>query len=76
MSFITRFFNSLNLSKKLISAFLLVAMVPLVVLIAIAINTASNAMSQQIYSQLGSISEVKKVRCNATFKALKTTSRH
>ncbi|MEI5639920.1 MULTISPECIES: methyl-accepting chemotaxis protein [unclassified Pseudoalteromonas] len=70
MSFITRFFNSLNLSKKLISAFLLVAMVPLVVLIAIAINTASNAMSQQIYSQLGSISEVKKSAVQRYFQGV------
>ncbi|WP_017218348.1 methyl-accepting chemotaxis protein [Pseudoalteromonas sp. NJ631] len=70
MSGFSQFFNSLNLTKKLIFAFLIVALVPLIVIISIALNTASNAMTAQIYSQLGAVSEIKKSAVNRYFKTV------
>ncbi|RXF02529.1 methyl-accepting chemotaxis protein [Pseudoalteromonas sp. PS5] len=60
MSGFSQFFRSLNLTKKLTFAFLVVALVPLIVIISIALNSASNAMTVQVYSQLGAVSEIKK----------------
>ncbi|MEM6981480.1 MAG: methyl-accepting chemotaxis protein, partial [Pseudomonadota bacterium] len=56
---INHFFNSLNLTKKLISAFLVVALVPITIIIIVAINTASNSMTEQVYSRLDAVSKVK-----------------
>lgn len=56
---INHFFNSLNLTKKLISAFLIVALVPIAIIITVTINTASNSMTEQVYSRLDAVSEVK-----------------
>ena len=59
MNTINQFINSLNLTKKLISAFLVVALVPITIIIVVAINTASNSMTEQVYSRLDAVSEVK-----------------
>ena len=59
MLIINHFFSSLNLTKKLISAFLVVALVPITIIIIIAINTASNSMTEQVYSRLDAVSKVK-----------------
>nr|MDC2854764.1 hypothetical protein [Ningiella sp. W23] len=59
MHTINQFINSLNLTKKLISAFLVVALVPITIIIIVAINTASNSMTEQVYSRLDAVSEVK-----------------
>ena len=56
---INHFFNSLNLTKKLISAFLIVALVPIAIIITVTINAASNSMTEQVYSRLDAVSEVK-----------------
>ncbi|CAD2223056.1 Methyl-accepting chemotaxis protein-like protein [Pseudoalteromonas sp. 3J6] len=59
MNTINQFINSLNLTKKLISAFLVVSLVPITIIIVVAINTASNSMTEQVYSRLDAVSEVK-----------------
>ncbi|KAF7785641.1 hypothetical protein PRUB_a4364 [Pseudoalteromonas rubra] len=59
MSDLSHFFKSLNLTQKLISAFLLVALIPTVIIIAMALIQSSDAMSRQVYAQLGAVGEIK-----------------
>ncbi|TMO64459.1 methyl-accepting chemotaxis protein [Pseudoalteromonas aurantia] len=59
--------KSLNLTKKLISAWLAVSLIPLFIIIGIALSTASNSMTSQIYSQLGAVSQIKKSAINRYF---------
>ncbi|OHU91792.1 MULTISPECIES: methyl-accepting chemotaxis protein [Pseudoalteromonas] len=53
-------FTTLNLTKKLTIAFLLVALFPTAGIIAIALYHSSSALQEQSYAQLGAVSEVKK----------------
>ncbi|CAH9065720.1 hypothetical protein PSECIP111951_03425 [Pseudoalteromonas holothuriae] len=58
-----RFFNAittLNLTKKLSIAFLLVALIPITFIISIALYQATSALQAQSYAQLKAVSEVKK----------------
>ncbi|WP_404340760.1 methyl-accepting chemotaxis protein [Pseudoalteromonas mariniglutinosa] len=59
MTTISNFVYSLTLTKKLISAFLIIALVPIIFLIAVTLDTASKSMSKQIYAQLNTVSEIK-----------------
>jgi methyl-accepting chemotaxis protein len=63
--------RSLNLSKKLIAAFLTVALVPIVVIISIALHKASTALEQQAYSQLAAVGEIKKSAVRRHFENVK-----
>lgn len=54
------FFGQLNLAKKLITAFLLVSLIPMGLIIALALHESSFAMKQQVYEQLDAVSEIKR----------------
>lgn len=54
------FISNVSLTKKLISAFLLVALIPLVIVMGLAIFNSSSALNKQTYAQLEAVSEIKK----------------
>jgi methyl-accepting chemotaxis protein len=54
------FFGQINLAKKLITAFLLVSLIPMGIIIATALYESSHAMKQQVYDQLDAVSEIKR----------------
>ncbi|WP_440054751.1 methyl-accepting chemotaxis protein [Pseudoalteromonas sp. T1lg65] len=60
MSMLSQFFCSLKLTHKLVTAFLLVSLIPIAICIGIAIDKTSTTMTEQVYAQLGSVGEVKK----------------
>ncbi|ALO40660.1 methyl-accepting chemotaxis protein [Pseudoalteromonas phenolica] len=66
-----KYFSSLNLSRKLIAAFLTVALLPIVVIISIALYKASSALEQQAYSQLAAVGEIKKSAVTRHFESVK-----
>ena len=66
-----KYFSSLNLSRKLVAAFLTVALVPIVVIITIALFKASTALEQQAYSQLAAVSEIKRSAVSRHFESVK-----
>lgn len=66
-----RFIRNLGLSKKLMSAFLLVALIPLAIVIAFALSNSSDALNKQTYAQLEAVSEVKKSAIERHFNDIK-----
>jgi methyl-accepting chemotaxis protein len=66
-----KYFSSLNLSRKLIAAFLSVALIPIIVIISIALFKASTALEQQAYSQLAAVGEIKKSAVTRYFESVK-----
>ncbi len=50
----------MNLSKKLIIAFLLVSLVPLSIVMSLSLFQASNSLENQVYSQLEAVRQIKK----------------
>ncbi|MBE0369871.1 methyl-accepting chemotaxis protein [Pseudoalteromonas aurantia] len=71
MASINAIYQSLDLTKKLIIAFLLVALAPIAVVISMALYHATDALQQQAYSQLGAVGEIKKSAVERHFKAVK-----
>ena len=55
-------FGNLSLSKKLISAFLLVGIIPFSILGFTALNNASSALEKQSFNQLEAVREIKKAQ--------------
>lgn len=55
-------FGNLSLSKKLISAFLLVGIIPFAILGFTALNNASSALEKQSFNQLEAVREIKKAQ--------------
>ncbi|MCF6441660.1 methyl-accepting chemotaxis protein [Pseudoalteromonas luteoviolacea] len=70
MSRIHQFLKSLDLAKKLMAAFLLVALIPATVIIAFSLIQASNTISEQVYAQLGAVGKVKKRAIERHFKTV------
>lgn len=66
------FVRNLSLSKKLIIAFLLVALIPLAIVIAFALTNSANALNKQTYSQLVAVSEIKKSAIERHFSDIKS----
>ncbi|WP_171044203.1 methyl-accepting chemotaxis protein [Pseudoalteromonas aurantia] len=69
---ISMIYHSLNLTKKLVFAFLLVALVPIGIIISIALIQASNALQKQAYSQLAAVGEIKKSSVTRHFNAIQS----
>ncbi|ESP92282.1 methyl-accepting chemotaxis protein [Pseudoalteromonas luteoviolacea] len=70
MSRIRHFLKSLDLAKKLMIAFLLVALIPTAVIITFSLIQASNTISEQVYAQLGAVGKVKKRAIERHFKTV------
>ncbi|KZN65815.1 methyl-accepting chemotaxis protein [Pseudoalteromonas luteoviolacea] len=70
MSSLSQFFKSLDLTKKLMAAFLLVALIPTTTIIAFTLIQASSTISEQVYAQLGAVSKVKKRAVQRHFKSI------
>jgi len=64
--------KNLDLSKKLISAFLLVALIPLAIVIAFSLSNSSTALNKQTYAQLEAVSEIKKSAIERHFNNIKS----
>lgn len=60
-------FGNLSLSKKLISAFLLVGIIPFTILGITALNNASSALEAQSFNQLESVRSIKKAQMEDYF---------
>ncbi|RJE71287.1 chemotaxis protein [Pseudoalteromonas sp. MSK9-3] len=71
MASISAIYHSLDLTKKLVVAFLLVALAPIAIVISMALYHASTALQEQAYSQLGAVGEIKKSAVERHFKAVK-----
>ncbi|CCQ10650.1 putative methyl-accepting chemotaxis protein [Pseudoalteromonas luteoviolacea B = ATCC 29581] len=67
---ISNYFENAKLSKKLISAFLLVSLVPMGIIISLALYESSSAMKKQVYDQLDAVSEIKRSAVNRHFEGL------
>ncbi|MFC3034621.1 methyl-accepting chemotaxis protein [Pseudoalteromonas fenneropenaei] len=67
----TGLFASLNLAKKLIIAFLLVALLPMAIVITLALYESSQAMKKQVYDQLTAVSEIKRSAVKRHFDGIK-----
>jgi methyl-accepting chemotaxis protein len=72
---ISTLYHSLNLTKKLLIAFLLVALAPIAIVISIALYHASTALQEQAYLQLGAVSEIKKSAVERHFNTIKNKMR-
>ncbi|MBD1558363.1 HAMP domain-containing protein [Vibrio sp. S9_S30] len=68
---ISELYHSLNLTKKLVVAFLLVALAPLSIVILMVLYQASSALQQQAYAQLGAVGEIKKSAVQRHFNTKK-----
>lgn len=64
--------RNLDLSKKLMSAFLLVALIPLTIVITFALSNSSKALNTQTYAQLEAVSEIKKSAIERHFNDIKS----
>ncbi|MGB1292038.1 MAG: HAMP domain-containing protein, partial [Pseudoalteromonas sp.] len=64
--------KNLDLSKKLMSAFLLVALIPLAIVIAFSLSNSSTALNKQTYAQLEAVSEIKKSAIERHFNDIKS----
>lgn len=62
----------MKLSTKLLLAFLLVGMIPLVLIGWLALNRSSEALSEQVFDQLEAIREIKKGQVETYFKERQT----
>ncbi|MBB1335411.1 MULTISPECIES: methyl-accepting chemotaxis protein [unclassified Pseudoalteromonas] len=54
------FVRNIGLTKKLVIAFLLVALIPLAIAISLALYNSATALNKQTYAQLEAVSEIKK----------------
>lgn len=62
-----QFLKNLSLGKKLIGAFLLLSLIPLLTISGLSLNTASRSLSDAAFNQLLSIREIKKTQIERFF---------
>lgn len=65
------FVRSIGLTKKLVIAFLLVALIPLTISISLALYNSAASLNKQTYAQLEAVSEIKKAPLKDTLSILK-----
>ena len=61
-------FSNYNLVKKLTISFLIVAVIPVLLVFAIAYYNSAEALKDQVYNQLSAISSIKKSAVERYFK--------